>query len=125
MPKDLSIEQNHTGFTILVTAGYEDSLTRDHAMDFALGAAAFGFETMLIFQEAGLTHLLQPRKQADRFTKYLSQLVLFDLAPIYVCSESLSAYNLTLADFTPLPVEAMDRKSIRFATRPPKHCLVF
>lgn len=140
IPDDLANTHAKTPFTVVINSYSAQQLTHIHAMDFALAAAAFGHGVMLIFQEDGLQHLINDHHtdssrpsltdshnppSNDRFSRALTQLELFDLAPIYLCEDSLRRHAVSPHDFKHLPTQTIDNKALLTAMQPPRHCLIF
>lgn len=138
MPTDLADTHDQAQFTILINNGADHQVAHLHALDFAMAAAAFGHDVKLIFQGDGLMLLVDhtahqvdnqgPTQAAplnDRFSRALTQLELFDLAPIYLCEKSLKRSALSGYDFGPLPTKVINSTDLAAAIQSPRHCLIF
>jgi len=112
-------------FTCLVNARDNDISKTQEAIEFALAAAAFGHQSQVIFAEQGVIHLLEHLLVEKRWTKLISQLELFDLAPLWVCNQSLTHRQLSERLLKEYPIKTLDQQALLRQLRPPKHVRCF
>ena len=86
---------NSIRFICVITSDLNDTHAPALAMDFALAATSFGHHAQLIFTDEGFSHLLHAREHSPQWSKYISNLELYDLAPIWVYQSPL-AFSETL-----------------------------
>lgn len=85
---------------VFITPPYADELLEEKH-DLVLASTAYGHNASVLFQSEGVQQLIKqqtPPEGRKNAAKRISGFEMFDVEPIYVCSDSLEQNNLSVND---------------------------
>ncbi|MEJ2670511.1 MAG: DsrE family protein [Gammaproteobacteria bacterium] len=116
-------------FCVLLRSGHETPMALKQALDFGIAAAAFGHKAHLVVSDQGIDFFMENGlsvcDNASHIRALLSQLPLFDLAPIWICENSLDQQNRTLDDMHIEHIQVLTSLALNRLIAPPHHTLIF
>ncbi|QFY43300.1 hypothetical protein F6R98_12290 [Candidatus Methylospira mobilis] len=98
-------------FCFVIRHAPDDDFRAGELLDMALTTAAFDQIATVVFMDEGVLHLLPGRNSRSNVVQMLAAFDLYDLAPPWVETESLSARGATAADL-PVPVRFIDKDEL-------------